>query len=144
MYLDIVTDMNEALNIVTSDNSDAVIRACIYLLSPLYLRILLFTWLVMKMLLTIFLKIPHIVIEVVVVPMMLLLALKLVQSCVHHTCGGGHDIVYIPTTFWWWGWNLLPIFFKGGGLTRSQFLEGVSWERGSDLFQEGLQFLHKR
>ena len=25
MYLDIVTDMNEALNIVTSDNSDAVI-----------------------------------------------------------------------------------------------------------------------
>ena len=59
MCLDPVTDMNEALNIVIGDNSDAVIhlgyeknfhnglvimimRACVYLLFPLYLRNLLF------------------------------------------------------------------------------------------------------
>ena len=51
----------------------------------------------MKMLVTIFLKIPHNVIEVMVVLMVLLLVLKLVQSGVHHTCGGGHDIVCTPT-----------------------------------------------
>ena len=69
-------------------------RACIYLLFPLYLRNLLFPFFLMKMLLTIFLKIPHNVIEVMVVLMVLLLALKLVQSGVHHTCVGGYDIVY--------------------------------------------------
>ena len=59
MCLDPVTDLNEALNIVTGDNSDAVIdlgyeknfhnglvitimRACVYPLFPLYLRNLLF------------------------------------------------------------------------------------------------------
>ena len=47
----------------------------------------------MKMLLTIFLKIPHNVIEVMVVLMELLLALKLVEGGVHYTCGGVHDIV---------------------------------------------------
>ena len=71
-------------------------RACIYLLFPLYLRNLLFPFFLMKMLLTIFLKIPHNVIEVMVVLMVLLLALKLVQSGVHHTCGGDHDIVCTP------------------------------------------------
>ena len=29
-------------------------------------------------------------------------------------------------------------------LTGSQFLEGGCWERGSDIFQGGLQFLHKK
>ena len=99
--------------IVTGDNSDAVIdlgyeknfhnglvitimRACVYPLFPLYLRNLLFPWLLMKMLLTIFLKIPHNVIEVMVVLMELLLALKLVEGGVHYTCGGVHDIVCSP------------------------------------------------
>ena len=111
--LDTVTDVNKTLNIVTGDNSDAVIdlgyeknfhnglvitimRACVYPLFPLYLRNLLFPWLLMKMLLTIFLKIPHNVIEVMVVLMELLLALKLVEGGVHYTCGGVHDIVCSP------------------------------------------------
>ena len=45
-----------------------------------------------------------------------------------------------PPFFIGWGGG----FFKRGGLTESQFLEGVYWERGSDLFQEKLQFLHKK
>ena len=71
--------MNETPNIVPVDDSDAdidlgyeknfhnglsdcVMRACIYLLFALYLRNLLFPWFLMKMLLTIFLKIPkHVV-----------------------------------------------------------------------------------
>ena len=72
-------------------------RACIYLLFPLYLRNLLFPFFLMKMLLTIFLKIPHNVIEVMVVLMVLLLALKLVQSGVPHICGGGHDMTQCAT-----------------------------------------------
>ena len=45
----------------------------------------------MKMLLTIFLKIPHHEVEVMfVLLMVLLLVLTVVQSGVHHTCGGGH------------------------------------------------------
>ena len=27
--------------------------------------------------------------------------------------------------------------FKKGGLTRSQFLEGACWKRGSDFFEQG-------
>ena len=41
-----------------------------------------------------------------------LLALKLTQSGIHH---------------------------KKEGLTGSQFLEGICWEREGDLFQQGLQ-----
>ena len=67
-----------------------------YLLFPLYLRNLLFPCFLMKMLLTIFLKIPHNVIEVMAVLMVLLVALQLVQSGVHHACGAGHDIVCTP------------------------------------------------
>ena len=52
------------------------------------------------------------------------------------TCG-----VCTPPLFYWVGGG---DFLKGGGLTESQFLEGVYWERGSDLFQEKLQFLHKK
>ena len=151
MCLDTVTDMNETLNIVTGNNSDAVIdlgyeksfhnglsdynkRACIYLLFPLWLGNMLLPWLLMHMLLTIFLKIPHNVIEVMVVLMVLLLSLKLVQSGVHHTCGEGHDIVWIPIPFCWGGvLNLLPNFLK-----ESQFLEEVCSERGGDLFRKGL------
>ena len=44
----------------------------------------------MKMLLTIFLKIPHHAVEVMFVLMVLLLVLVAVQSGVHHTCAGGH------------------------------------------------------
>ena len=42
-------------------------------------------------------KIPHNVIEVMVVLMVLLLALKLVQSGVPHICGGGHDMTQCAT-----------------------------------------------
>ena len=35
-------------------------------------------------------------------------------------------------------------FSKRGGLAGSQFLEGDCWERGSDFFHGGLQFLHKK
>ena len=120
-----------------------IMRACIYLLFPLYLRNLLFPWMLTKMLLTIFLKIPHNVIEVMVVLMVLLFALKLVESGVHHTCGWGHGIActphsphYIePTT---------KYFKKGAGLNGTQVLEGVCWERACDLFQDGLQLLCKK
>ena len=85
-------------------------------------------------------------IEVVVV-FMVLLALKLVQRyrvvfiilvVEVMTCG----VCTPPPCFIGGGGG----FFKrgGGGLTESQFLEGVYWERGSDLFQEKLQFLHKK
>ena len=69
----------------------------------------------MKMLLTIFLKIPVNVIEVMVV-LMVLLALKLVQSGVHHTCGGGDDIVCTPTPYSAGGRGVEPPikFFKRG------------------------------
>ena len=44
------------------------------------------------------------------------------------------------------GGGVDPPFWEGGGggLTGSQFLEGGCWERGSDIFQGGLQFLHKK
>ena len=107
-----------------------IMRACIYLLFPLYLRNLLFPFFLMKMLLTIFLKIPHNVIEVMVVLMVLLLALKLVQSGVQHQsvqprspfCRGGG------------GLNLQPNFQKGV-LTEPQLLEGVAGKEGSASFR---------
>ena len=34
-------------------------------------------------------------------------------------------------------------FQKGGGLNRISIFRGDCWERGGDLFQEGLQLLHK-
>ena len=87
----------------------------------------------MKMLLAVFLKIPHNVIEIMVVLMVLLLALKLVQTSVHHTCGGSHDIVCTLSSSFCWargrGLNLLPNFLKRGcGLTGFQILEGVCLE----------------
>ena len=141
--------MNKTLNVVTGDNSDAVIdlryekkilRVCIYLLFPLYLRNLLFPWLLMKMLLAIFLKIPLNVIEVMVVLMLLLFALKLVRSGVHHTRGEGHDIVCTSPS---------PLiepptkFFEGGLDQISTFRGGLLGKRGWP-FQEGLQFLSKK
>ena len=111
MCLDTVTDMNETLNIVTGDNSDAVIDLGYekdfhnglsdYDNESLYIRIIpnLSEESVIPMIADedavdhIF-KNPHSVTDVVVVLMVLLLALKLVQSGIHHTCGGGgHDIV---------------------------------------------------
>ena len=87
----------------------------------------------MKMLLAVFLKIPHNVIEIMVVLMVLLLALKLVQTSVHHTCGGSHDIVCTLSSSFCWargrGLNLLLNFLKRGcGLTGFQILERVSLE----------------
>ena len=55
--------------------------------------------------------------EIMVVLKLQLLALKLAQSGAHH---------------------------KKGGLTGSQFLEGVCWEREGDLFHQELQCLHKK
>ena len=112
MSLGTVTDMNETLNIITGDNSDAVIglgyqknfhnRLSDYDNESLYIPIA-----------------PTLP-EESAIPMIAdedvdhipknpprcdrshgcahgaLLSLKLVQSGVHHTCGGGHDIVYTP------------------------------------------------
>ena len=84
----------------------------------------------MKMLLTIVLKIPRIVIEVIIVLMVLLLALKLVPSGVHHTCGGGHDIVCTPLLLGG-SLSLLPNSLKGGGLDQiSIFRGGLLGKRG--------------
>ena len=43
--------------------------------------------------------------------------------CPHFLLGDGGEL------------SLLPNFQKGGGLTRSQFLEGVAGKEGGDLFQ---------
>ena len=79
-------------------------------------------------------------IEVMVVLMMLLLALKLVSSSVHHTCGRSHDILCTPVSVG--GGVEPPIRFlkRWGGLTGSQFLEGVCWERGVTFFRRGCNF----
>ena len=67
-----------------------------------------------------------------------------------------HSVHLPPPSFWWGGGGGggggeggggvgRPSFGGGGGgLTGSQFLEGGCWERGSDIFQGGLQFLHKK
>ena len=73
----------------------------------------------MKMLLTIFLKISHNLIEVMLVLMVMLLALKLVHSVVQHTCGGGHDLTCTAplSAGWGGGGGVEPpsIVFKRGG-----------------------------
>ena len=38
------------------------------------------------------------------------------------------------------GWAFNTNFKNGGGLTRSQLLEGVCWERGGNFFQGGCNF----
>ena len=42
------------------------------------------------------------------------------------------------------GLSLQPNFQKRRGLRGSQFLGGVIWKEGVDLFWGGLQFLHKK
>ena len=43
------------------------------------------------------------------------------------------------------GANPATKFTKRGGLVGSQFLEGIAGKRGEDdLFQKGLQFVHKK
>ena len=42
------------------------------------------------------------------------------------------------------GRRLEPNFLRRVGLTGSQFLEGICWQVGGDLSQEGLQFLRKK
>ena len=125
-----------------------IIRAFIYLLFPLYMGNLLFAWPLMKMVLTIFLKIPKNGIEVMVVLFVLLLASKLVPRCVHHTCGGGHAIVCTPPPCRAMRRRFEPPikFFKRGGegLTVSQFLEAVCWERGVTFFRRGYNFYVKK
>ena len=125
-----------------------IMRAFIYLLFPLYMRNLLFAWPLMKMVLTIFLKIPKNGIEVMVVLFVLLLTSKLVPRCVHHTCGGGHAIVCTPPPCRAMRRRIEPPtkFFKrgGGGLTVSQFLEAVCWERGVTFFRRGYNFYVKK
>ena len=125
-----------------------IMRACIYPLFPLYLGKLLFTWLLMKMLLTICLKISHNVIEVTVVLMVLLLALKLVQSGVRHTRGGGHDIVCTSLSLLRrerGGVEPPTIYLKGQGgvLDGTSHFRGVCWERGDDIFRSGCNFYLK-
>ena len=125
-----------------------IMRACIYPLFPLYVSKLLFTWLLMKMLLTICLKISHNVIEVTVVLMVLLLALKLVQSGVRHTCGGGHDIVCTSLSLLRrerGGVEPPTIYLKGQGgvLDGTSHFRGVCWERGEDIFRSGCNFYLK-
>ena len=73
-----------------------------------------------------------------------------------------HSVHLPPPSFWWGGGveggvGVEPPIFQDGGrgltgfhleisaaLRRKQFLEGGCWERGSDIFQGGLQFLHKK
>ena len=96
-----------------------IMKASIYLL-----RYLLFPWLLMKMLLTILLKIPHNVTEVMVVPMVLLLALKLIRSGVPHKRMGGRG--------------------GGGWLYRTSiFWEGLLGKRGWPFFRRGCNFCVK-
>ena len=92
----------------------------------------------MKVLLTIFLKIPGHVLEVTFVLMVLLFVLKVVQSGVHHTCGGGHG--YCAPTVSSRVLNFLPNFQKGG-LDQTSIFRGsllgkrrVTFFRGITLF----------
>ena len=103
---------------------------------PLYLKKML---LQMKMLLTIILKIPYYMVEVIIVLMVLLLVLKVAQSCIHHTCGGGH--VQCASLHSSGGLNFLSSFPKG--LAGSHFLQVVCWERGDNFFQGGCGFYIK-
>ena len=42
------------------------------------------------------------------------------------------------------GKRLEPNFLRGGGLTGSQFLQGICWQGWGDLSEERLQFLRKK
>ena len=104
--------MNETLDLVTGDNSDAVIDFGYWknfhnwlsdydnknLYTPIIPTLSEDSAISMIADEDTFDHIPkktHIVIEVMVVLMVLLLILKLVQSGVHHTFGAAHDIVCI-------------------------------------------------
>ena len=90
---------------------------------------------------SLFLKIPHKVIEVMVVLMVgttmsvvfIVLEVEVMTYCT------------APLTFLLLaGRRLEPNFLRRVGLTGSQFLEGICWQVGGDLSQEGLQFLRKK
>ena len=137
-----VTDMNETLNMVTGYNSDGVIDLGYEknFHNGLYRRNLPFQWLLMKMLLTTFLKIPHNVIKAMVVLMVLLLSLKLVRGGVHHTFGGGHDIVCTPPFLLGGGVEPPTKYFKGGDMTRSR---GFAENERVTFFRRGCSFYVK-
>ena len=110
-----------------------IIRACIYLLFPLYLRNLLFPWFLMRMLLTIFLKVPHHVVEVIVVSWCCYLYLKLcrvvliilvveVMHSVHLLSVAGGWTTY--QIFKKRGLNWISVF-RGGREKRGVIFEGV-------------------
>ena len=87
----------------------------------------------MKLLLTVFLKIPHHVVEIMFVLMVLLLAFNVVQSGVHHTCGRGvmHS-VHLPFC---WGVEPPTKFSKMERLDQiSIFNRGLLGKRGVAFF----------
>ena len=55
-----------------------------------------------------------------------------------------HTHTHTHTFLLEWGLNLEPNFRKGGGLTAPQLLERVSGKEGTDFFQVGLHFSHKK
>ena len=90
---------------------------------------------------SLFPKIPHKLIEVMVVLMVgttmrvvfIVLEVEVMTYCT------------APLTFLLLaGRRLEPNFLRRVGLNRSQFLEGICWQVGGDLSQEGLQFLRKK
>ena len=90
---------------------------------------------------SLFLKIPHKVTEVMVVLMVgttmrvvfIVLEVEVMTYCT------------APLTFLLLaGRRLEPNFLRWVGLTGTQFLEGICWQGGGDLSQEGLQFLRKK
>ena len=112
-----------------------IMRTCIYLLFPLYLRNLVFPWI---------LKILHNVTEAMVVLILLLFALKLVESGAHHTCGWGHDTACTPpppTTFL----NPLPnVLKRGWGLNGYQVLGGFAGKERVTFSRMGCNFYVKK
>ena len=63
---------------------------------------------------------------------------------VHHTHTHTQTHTHTHTFLLEWGLNLEPNFRKGGGLTAPQLLERVSGKEGTDFFQVGLHFSHKK
>ena len=57
-----------------------------------------------------------------------------------------HSVHHHPPPPFLPGWEVEPPtkFFKKGGLDRISVFKGGLLERGGDLFQVGLQFLHKQ
>ena len=110
-----------------------IMRTCIYLLFPLYLRNLVFPWI---------LKILHNVTEAMVVLILLLFALKLVESGAHHTCCWGHDTactppthVFEPTT---------KCFKKGVGVERISSFRGFAGKERVTFSRMGCNFYVKK